>query len=93
MTTPDPNPDDNTAATIILVGVPTPPTLTGTVSGPGNHITFHVDDSFAPIPVIIQASTNLMTWVNVYTNTTAYDFTDVNATNYPVRFYRAVTAF
>jgi uncharacterized repeat protein (TIGR01451 family) len=89
--TPDPNPDDNTAVTVITVGVSTPPTLTGSVSsGSGNHFTFHVDDSGGPISVIIQASTNLMNWVNIYTNTTPFDFTDLNATNYPDRFYRAI---
>lgn len=89
--TPDPNPDDNTAATTILVGVPTPPTLTGSVSsGSGNHFQFNVDDSFGPTSVIIQGSTNLMTWVNIYTNTTPFTFTDLNATNYPARFYRAI---
>jgi len=92
LTTPDLNPDDEMAATIITVGVPTPPTLTGTVSiGSGNHFTFHVDDSFGPTSVIIQASTNLLTWVPIYTNTTPFDFTDLNATNYPDRFYRAIT--
>lgn len=89
--TPDPNPDENTAATVITVGVPTPPTLTGSVSsGSGNHFTFNVDDSFGPTSVIIQGSTNLLNWVNIYTNTTPFTFTDLNATNYPARFYRAI---
>jgi len=89
--TPDLNPDDNTANTTIVIGVPTPPTLTGTVSvGTGNHFMFHVDDAFGPTSVIIQASTNLTSWLNIYTNTTPFDFTDLNATNYPSRFYRAI---
>jgi hypothetical protein len=40
---------------------------------------------------ILQASTNLLIWTNLLTNSaTLYDFTDANATNYPRRFYRAV---
>jgi hypothetical protein len=42
---------------------------------------------------IIQASTNLITWTPVLTNTTGiYDFTDPNSTSYRVRFYRALLA-
>jgi len=40
---------------------------------------------------IIQASTNLVTWTPVLTNTTGiYDFTDANSTSYHIRFYRAL---
>jgi hypothetical protein len=40
---------------------------------------------------IIQASTNLVTWTPVLTNTTGiYDFTDPNSTSYRIRFYRAL---
>ena len=39
---------------------------------------------------IIQASTNLVNWVPVYTNTPPFTFTDTNASSYPYRFYRAV---
>jgi uncharacterized delta-60 repeat protein len=39
---------------------------------------------------IIQASTNLVNWVPVYTNTPPFTFTDSNASSYPYRFYRAV---
>jgi hypothetical protein len=40
---------------------------------------------------IIQASTNLVTWAPVLTNTTGiYDFTDPNSTSYRIRFYRAL---
>jgi hypothetical protein len=40
---------------------------------------------------IIEASTNLTTWIPVWTNTSALcDFTDPNPTAYPRRFFRAV---
>jgi uncharacterized delta-60 repeat protein len=43
---------------------------------------------------IIQASTNLgsASWLNVYTNTPPFTFTDSNASNYRYRFYRAIPA-
>jgi hypothetical protein len=37
---------------------------------------------------IIQASTNLLNWVPIYTNVGSTNFTDPSATNYPRRFYR-----
>jgi hypothetical protein len=39
---------------------------------------------------IIQASTNLMNWVSVYTNTPPFTFTNSMVTTLPSRFYRAV---
>jgi len=40
---------------------------------------------------IIQASTNLVTWTPILTNTTGiYDFTDPNSTSNRFRFYRAL---
>jgi hypothetical protein len=39
---------------------------------------------------IIQASTDLLTWLSLQTNSAPFTFTDTNAVTYPVRFYRAV---
>jgi hypothetical protein len=40
---------------------------------------------------IIEATTNLVTWTRVLTNTTGiYDFTDPDSTSYRFRFYRAL---
>jgi hypothetical protein len=40
---------------------------------------------------IIQGSTNLSSWTPLLTNSaTLYDFIDINALNFPFRFYRAV---
>jgi hypothetical protein len=41
--------------------------------------------------VIIQASTNLVSWLPVFTNTEPFTFTNFDSTNFPFRFYRAVT--
>jgi hypothetical protein len=42
--------------------------------------------------LVLQASTNLISWVNLQTNTPPFSFTDTQAPNYPVRFYRKVLA-
>ena len=46
-------------------------------------------------PYIVQASTNLINWLPVYTNpppfVSPFTFTDSNMTTYPDRFYRVVT--
>jgi hypothetical protein len=39
---------------------------------------------------IIQASSNLLNWIPLYTSTPPFTFTDPKASNYPSRFYRAV---
>jgi hypothetical protein len=41
------------------------------------------------ISTIIQASTNLLNWVNIYTNTPPFSFTDPTAMT-GSRFYRAL---
>jgi hypothetical protein len=40
--------------------------------------------------VIIQASTNLVTWVPVETNVAPFTFTNFDNTNFSLRFYRAL---
>ena len=39
---------------------------------------------------IIQASTDLVNWVNIYTNTPPFTFTDTMASNFACRYYRAL---
>jgi hypothetical protein len=44
--------------------------------------------------VVIEASTNLIEWQPIFTNPPGFGaagFTDVGASNYPNRYYRAVT--
>lgn len=46
-------------------------------------------------PYLIQASTNLTAWASISTNTAAaglINFFDTSASNYPIRFYRAIVA-
>jgi len=39
---------------------------------------------------VIEASTNLVNWTPVETNPAPFQFIDIAASNYPVRFYRTV---
>ncbi len=90
-TTADPNPDDDTVATAITVTAPPlPPLLTNfSLSGVTNdfQLTVNGDPNFL---TIVQASTNLVNWVNLFTSTPPFIYTNFGTTNYPVRFYRAV---
>lgn len=58
----------------------------------GGNVTFSVTNTGGAY--VIQASTNLAipdSWVNIYTNTAPFSFTDTNAAQlYPQRFYRTV---
>jgi uncharacterized repeat protein (TIGR01451 family) len=92
--TPDPNPDDNSASVYVNVGAVVPPQLSvGAVTANG---AFNMTVSGSAVQTIIQTSTNLMDWVPVFTNpspfVSPFNFTDTNATKYPYRFYRAITA-
>ena len=81
--------------------IPTPP-RSSSVQAPrrncwppscNNNHTFQFTVTNAPGQLtIVQASTNLVTWVPIYTNATGGidSFTDTNATSYPWRFYRVI---
>lgn len=89
-TTPDPNPDDNSVGVNIAVGVSTPPVLAPyLVPGGGGALKLSVNND-AGSTVVIQASTNLITWLPIYTNVAPFTFTTFDTTNYSQRFYRAV---
>jgi len=71
----------------------TPPQLSASSSGTAGLFRFTVTGQSGQ-EYIIQASTNLVNWVDVYTNpdyTAPFNFVDPNATNYTSRFYRVVT--
>ena len=86
--TTDPNPDDDSA--VVTVGAQTvvPPVLSLVGSSAGGG--FHFSVSGSSVPTIIQASTNLVTWIPIYTNTPFFTFTNFDPANFPMRFYRAV---
>lgn len=90
--TPDPYTGDNTASVLVTVGIPEPPELSGNfISSNGTFQLTVSNPTNPPVPVIIEASTNLVDWLSIYTNTPVFTFIDSNAVNYPFRFYRAVT--
>jgi subtilase family serine protease len=89
-TTPDPNSDDDTStATLTVSGVMTPPVLAPAVAGSGGLLHLSVTGS-AGQSAIIQSSTNLVNWIPVYTNLIPFTFTNLESTNLPACFYRAV---
>jgi sugar lactone lactonase YvrE len=51
------------------------------VSAPSPYYTIY--------PTVVQASTNLLNWTNVYTNTPPFSFVDPSNSQYSLRFYRA----
>jgi uncharacterized repeat protein (TIGR01451 family) len=88
--TSDFNSDNNSAsAAINIVSSLSPPVVSAAsvAGGGGFHLTISGPTSSS---VIIQASTNLVNWVNVYTSTPPFTFTDSTSTNYSDRFYRAL---
>ncbi|HTA94849.1 MAG TPA: DUF11 domain-containing protein, partial [Verrucomicrobiae bacterium] len=87
--TPDPNPDDNSASATITAGAPTPPQLSGTLTA-ANHTFQFTITSAANQTNVVQASTNLVNWIPIYTNVGPFTFTDPKASNYLDRFYRDV---
>jgi glucuronoarabinoxylan endo-1,4-beta-xylanase len=88
--TPDPNPDDDSAQATInaaVANVTLVPTLVG-----GHSLQIGVPGPIgAGVTVIIQANSNLIStnWLNIYTGTPPFNFTDPDASNYVRRFYRA----
>ena len=86
-TTPDPNADDDSATATINAGATVPPQLSGTLAIANGTFQFSIT-SAANQTNVIQASTNLVNWIPIYTNVGSFIFTDPKATNYPDRFYR-----
>ncbi len=92
--TPDPNPDDIFASATVTVGSGAPPNLTNTVVSANGAFQFTVNGQNGQ-PYIVQASSNLLDWVPIYTNpspfASPFTFTESNMTSYPDRFYRVTT--
>ena len=87
--TPDLNPDDKVASVTVNVGSPTPPQISGNFVNTNGTFQFSLTGTPGQTN-IIQASTNLVNWIPIYTNVNPFLFTDPYASNYPVRFYRAL---
>jgi subtilase family serine protease len=88
--TVDPNSDDDSVNVIASVSVSTPPVIVPRlIPGSGGAFQLSVTND-AGANVVIQGSTNLVTWVPVYTNIAPFTFTNFDTTNYQKRFYRAV---
>jgi uncharacterized repeat protein (TIGR01451 family) len=89
--TPDPNPADNsTYVTLDVISSGLPPQFGNIMVSNGKFI---LSITNPPVSTIIQASTNLVSpnWVNVFTGTPpSCTFTDMQMSNFPYRFYRAV---
>lgn len=91
--TADANPDDNFASVVTTVAVPASPQISGPFAYTNGAFQLTISGPLNPAyPTIIQASTNLVNWVDLYTNTPPFTYTDPAATNYPLRFYRAVVS-
>jgi hypothetical protein len=88
--TTDPNPDDDSVSVIASVAVTTPPVIAPRlILGGGGGFQLSVSNDVGA-NIIIQASTNLTSWIPVYTNFAPFTFTNFDTTNYQKRFYRAV---
>ena len=89
----DPNPDDDAATATVTVLSGAPPQLTNTVVNNNGMFQLTINGQSGQ-EYIVQASTNLINWMSVYTNpppfVSPFTFTDSNATTYPDRFYRVV---
>jgi uncharacterized repeat protein (TIGR01451 family) len=93
--TPDPNPDDASAySTVTVTNNTPPPHLAATMVNTNGTFILTVNGT-ASQEYIVQASTNLVNWVPVYTNpppfNSPFTFTNSNTSAYPDLFYRVVT--
>ena len=81
--TSDPNPDNNSAA--VAVGVGGGPLallqISGTYARSGGGFALTVPNVSASQTYVVQASTNLVNWVNVFTSTVPINYTDTKSVN------------
>jgi fructoselysine-6-P-deglycase FrlB-like protein len=88
--TTDPNPDDDSISVVASASVSTPPVvMPHLLAGSGGAFQLSITND-AGATIIIQASTNFVVWLPVYTNIAPFTFTNFDTTNFPARFYRAV---
>jgi len=88
--TADPNPADESVTVIATVAAVPPILVPNLFAHGGKGFQLSVTNNSGS-EVVIQASTNLVTWLPIYSNAAAFfTFTNFDSTNYPWRFYRAV---
>jgi hypothetical protein len=87
--TTDPNPDDDSIAVVANVAPTLPVIVPFVLTGSGGGFKLSVTND-AGATVVIQASTNLFTWLPIFTNVAPFSYTNFDTTNFPMRFYRAV---
>ncbi len=63
------------------------PMLTSTVASAAGQISFSVS-GLSNATYVVQASTDLVNWVNIQTNVSPFNFVDSNASQFSRRFYR-----
>ncbi len=69
--------------------VPTAAGFLGSVASSGGAFSFYVTKVLG-YQYVIQASTNMVNWVSLVTNTAPFSFSDANAIHFNRRFYRTV---
>ena len=89
--------DSTNSATADLPGGPVPVTLESLGYANGQYaLTVAGAPGYEPAvsgtTYVIEASTDLVNWVPVYTNTAPFTFMDTNASQFDQRFYRSVYA-
>jgi subtilase family serine protease len=87
--TVDPNPDDDSIMVIASSAVTTPPLLSPPFATGGHGFQLTVTNN-PGATIVIQASTNLLTWLPIVTNVSPFTYTNSDSTNYSRRFYRAM---
>jgi uncharacterized repeat protein (TIGR01451 family) len=86
--TSDPNPDDGSPSLTFVVGSTPPPAVSASYINSSGAFLLNVTGSVPS--VIVQASTNLTSWTDIYTGAPPFVYTNYDVTNYPMRFYRAL---
>lgn len=85
------DPGTNATSSSITTTTPAAGQLTSTSVKTAGQFSFTVTGT-AGDPYAVEASTNLVNWIVLTTNTVPFNFVDTNASHFSRRFYRAVPA-
>ena len=83
--------DGNTATGTVTINVSTAGAVLNSATYTSNGFEFSLTGT-TNLNRVIQASTDLNQWLTLWTNRGPFVFTDRMASNFPVRFYRAISA-